>query len=79
MEEKIEEQLELSSAKLSSLSWVEIELSLGSAGVEIELRLSLASIWTFKFKYLKFSIEVFEVPFYYFPRCVVGLVGGWLG
>ena len=69
-------QDELSSAKLSSLSWgwVELRLSWSWNWVETELG-----------KYLNSSIEVFKVfnwsiwslvPFYYFPG---GWVAGWLG
>ena len=44
----------MSGPKLSSLSWV-----------EIELRLNLACIWTLQLKYLKSSIKVFEVLFHF--------------
>ena len=68
---------------LSSVVWVKVELSWGWAGVEIEMRLGLASIWPLQLRYLKSSIEVFEVfnwsiwslvPLYYFPDWVVGWV-----
>ena len=60
----------------SSVVWVEIELSWGWAGVEIELRLSLASIGTLQLKYLRYSIEVFEVLFHFTTFPVGGRVAG---
>ena len=82
-------QVELSSAKLSSLSWGWAELSWDWVELRlswVELRLIWSWIWveTELDKYLNSSIKVLEVfnwsiwslvPFYYFPS---GWLGGWL-